>query len=506
MCKYRIPIANLPSTPTSHCELPVYIGYFRYRFPDVFRLNLLCTEPVFLAHEVNMWFYSRPELVPDEKGRTLPVHTDKYISGAVLDAMHNAVKGPAMWEYMTRLMELLDGSTGKNHRSLILQEISNLCHLEYSRAQTLLRRHVSTAFGSGSKSFKRVSNAYNNGNARVTLKAKPEKLATDNLQRQYLLRLCQPETTALKAVEWVRKLDEFHNAHPGSIQDLADREADSFADLAIIVSFIQSLSGNVSLPAFNRKKAQLFAQKYAALESEVNEIKPQLDLRDYAVPIDHLKEPGMTEAALNGLEDFVVEMTGTKLGFLYQDLVEECIAQLHGQLEAETERQQRADAVQQSKAAEYVPFPPEAPEDSTLRIQERREKEKTRPVHVSVYETTSSAQNLATTEAEIPQPPERFLVKRTAFNVFSGLLSPSERSGSVPWADFEAAMGDIGFSIIPKYGSVYTFLPPQNISNKRSLTLHRPHTSRIEGYKLLIYARRLKVLYGWTADSFQLLQ
>ncbi|KAI0123759.1 hypothetical protein BJ170DRAFT_703838 [Xylariales sp. AK1849] len=449
-------------------------------------LNLMCTEPVFLAHEVNFWFFSRLGLVPDEKRRSLPVHTDKYISGAVLEAVHNAVKATAIWEYMSRLMELLEGSIEKKCRSLVLQEISNLCQLEYSRTQTLFKRQVSTGFGSGSKCFKRVSNAHDNCNARVTLKAKPERF-THNPQLHYLLRLCQPETTALKAVEWIKKLDEFHNAHPGAVEDSTDREADALADLVVIISFIQSLSGSTSIPVFNRKKAQLFANKCAALETEMSEIKPQVDLGDYAAPIDHLQEPGMAEAALNALDDFIVERTGTKLGFLYQDLIDECIAQLQDQLKAETGRQQRVNADQQIKATEYVPFPPEDPKEPSVRVQRRREKEKTRPAHSSVYDITTSAQSSATTAAERPQPPEHFKVKRSTFD-----------------SDFEAAMGDLGFSIFPKYGSVYTF-HPQRTSNQRPLTLHRPHSSRIEGYKLLFYPRRLNRVYGWRAITFQLL-
>ncbi|KIW66112.1 hypothetical protein PV04_08316 [Phialophora macrospora] len=55
-------------------------------------LTLLSTEPVVLAHAVNHCFFSRPELLPDERGRILPVHTDKYISGAVLEAVYDASK------------------------------------------------------------------------------------------------------------------------------------------------------------------------------------------------------------------------------------------------------------------------------------------------------------------------------------------------------------------------------------------------------------------------------
>lgn len=59
-------------------------------------LGLICTELVVLAHSVNIWFFSRPELVADEKGRLLPVHTDKYISGAFFEAIQNTVKAAAI--------------------------------------------------------------------------------------------------------------------------------------------------------------------------------------------------------------------------------------------------------------------------------------------------------------------------------------------------------------------------------------------------------------------------
>ena len=104
-------------------------------------LDLLSTEPVILTHAVNLCFFSRPELLPDERGRVLPAHTDKYISGAVLEVIYNAVKAVAIWNYIVRLLDLLASqpAADKASRAIILQEISNVCHLEYSRAQALLK-------------------------------------------------------------------------------------------------------------------------------------------------------------------------------------------------------------------------------------------------------------------------------------------------------------------------------------------------------------------------------
>jgi hypothetical protein len=63
-------------------------------------------------------------------------------------------------------------------------------------------------------------------------------------------------------------------------------------------------------------------------------------------------------------------------------------------------------------------------------------------------------------------------------------------------------MIDLGFSIDPKVGSIYTFVPPERMSVRRDITLHRPHQARIEDRLLLIYSRRLKKAYGWDSSTF----
>ncbi|KAI3320888.1 hypothetical protein HD806DRAFT_524545 [Xylariaceae sp. AK1471] len=416
-------------------------------------LALLCTKPVVLSHTLNIWFFSRFELVANEKGRTFPVHTDRCISGAFLDTIHSAVKGAAIWDYMCRLLELLKGSTDNSHRAVLLQEISNVCHLEYSRAQALLKRHMS--IGSGSKWLKRVSNAYNNSNARITLKGNPESLMQNNPQLHHLLRLCQPEVTAPKD-------------NPAARDSLHEGEVDNLSDLAVIVAFIQSLSSTISMPAFNRKNGQLFVVSAAELEAEVDQVEPELNLSDFAIPIDNLLEPGMAEAALKAFDTFIIEKTGTKLGFLYLDLIDDCMTKLQEQLKAQD--QLKAQAEKETKS-EYIPFPTEPPK-------------------------APEARAVAATQPP-PPPPEPFKVKSATAEVFSTLFGRSESRGSVPWVSLEAALAELGFTVMPKFGSVFTFFPPQGLAIQKPLTLHRPHQSRIEGYLLLVYARRLNRLYGW---------
>lgn len=456
-------------------------------------LSLLCTEPVVLAHSVNIWFFSRPELIADEKGRLLPVHTDKYISGAFFEAIHNSVKASATWSYILRLLELLQGTTDKAYRAVILQEISNTCHLEYGRTQSLFKRQVQSV--TGSNYFKRISNVHENGTPRVLMKVKPENLTREDPQVHYMLRLCQAETTAAKAVDWLDKLETLHNSHPAERENLQEREFKAFGDLAVVVAFMQDLSPGVSLPPLSRNKGQLFVSRTKQLEIELGGLKTELDLTDFVAPIDNLLEPGMADKALNAMDQFIINKAGSKLGFLYQDLVNDCCSDLEKQLE------QIKTKAEQTKAG-FVPLPQEVAQSSGTLVEQRRQKEKTRPVHSSVYEiapTTLTKQDLEETE---PQS-AKIKAKASTAEVFSTLFSKSESRGAVSWIAFEAAMADLGFSVIPKFGSVYTFSPPESMDAKRSLTLHRPHKSNIEGWLVPIYARRLKRVYGWDEETFE---
>ncbi|OJJ51136.1 hypothetical protein ASPZODRAFT_11979 [Penicilliopsis zonata CBS 506.65] len=457
--------------------------------------DLCCTEPAFLEHVVNLWFFSRPELLQDEKGRILPLHTDKYISTAFVEVIHSSIAGVAVWDYLGRLLqELQDRPNDRTYRGIILQEISNICHFEYSRVQNIFKRYVQLKFGS--KYFKRVSGAYDNGVARVTMKLKPDSLTREKPQDHYLLRLCQPENNAIKAISWIKKLDDLHKSFPAERDTMSEQELEAFGNLAVTASFVQALAASFPLPPNNLKKGHTYIPRLKALMAEIDQLKTEIDLSDYAVPIANLLEPGMAEGALKSLDQFIIDKTGTKIGFLYQDLNEGCLAELNAHYEQQKEKLDNL-----SKAAELaVPSVTETP--SPVVVQERKEKLKTRPEHSSIYDITPAS----VAASSQPQPGETspvFKVKPSSFKVFSTLFSRAVSRGSIAWADFEAAMANLKFSVMPKFGSVFTFFPPEDLDVQRSLTIHRPHQSRIEGYTLLRFANRLKRLYGWGEQSFE---
>ncbi|KAI0569828.1 hypothetical protein Alg130_11478, partial [Pyrenophora tritici-repentis] len=213
--------------------------------------------------------------------------------------------------------------------------------------------------------------------------------------------------------------------------------------------FIQSLSSVAQLPAPNHKKSQTFVPENTALNRKLGLLKDGIDLGDYAIPINNLLEPGMAQSALKILDQFVVEKMGTNLGFLYQNLVERCVSGVQAQYE-----EQKAKACKPQ--AEYKT--PIAPEASASDVQERKQKEKSRSTKPSIYEITPQA----TTDDEPTQSKDMFKVKASTVEVFSSLFSRSSAARSpVRWEAFVAAMTDLGFSIDPKVGSIYTFVPPE---------------------------------------------
>lgn len=246
--------------------------------------SLCHTEPVFLTPVVNNWFFSQPGLVPDEKGRIMPLITDKYISVSIFEVIHDSVIGAVIWDYVYRLLQVLSQKLNDRHcRANILQEMANICHFERCRVHKLFKRFVQ--MGSGSKYFKRVSGVYDDDCARVTMKIKPDVLTRKNPQLHYVLRLCQSPKDVASVVDWIKKLDCFHQTHATETTRMLERELDAFGDIAVTTAFIQNLMNSLPLPPINPRKGQIYVSRLKNLRSEIDSIKAEVDLSEFVAPI-----------------------------------------------------------------------------------------------------------------------------------------------------------------------------------------------------------------------------
>ncbi|KAL4993229.1 hypothetical protein BDV10DRAFT_190190 [Aspergillus recurvatus] len=455
-------------------------------------LGLCRTECAFLAPIVSMWFATRPELLPDERGQRLPLYTDKYKSTAFFEALHSAVVGVAIWDYICRLLQsLLDKRDDKQYRTFVLQELSNVCHFEYDRVQKLFKRYVQSC--SGAKYFRRASGGGKNKTVRVVMKGKPEAIIQEDPHLGYLLSLCETKTSAIKSIQWITKLDDLHRTEPRKLEELSDSESDALGNLAVTAAFIQSLSVSVPLPPPNSTKGQAFISKTKSLTTELDALKGDIDLSDFVIPIDNLMEPDVAARALVALDNFIINKAGAEIGMMYEIVSEEALATVQAQF---LDTQSIQQDLQARLSVTEAPIPsPEAI------IEQRRGKAKSRPAHSSIY----SIVRKEPAPANLKEPSRKYKVSKDAFAVFSSLFSRADAQGqrSITWAAFQKVMQHLEFSIIPRFGSVFTFSPPQYFDSLRPFTIHRPHQSRIEGYKLIYIANRLRRIYGWQLDSFE---
>ncbi|KAF4952961.1 hypothetical protein FSARC_12500 [Fusarium sarcochroum] len=457
-------------------------------------LSLLRTESTVLCPTVNAQLYRHPGLLPDEEGRFLPFYEDKCIGAAIFETIHQGIQGIAIWESITGLLNLLQNpSLDKLYKATILQELSNMCHFEYTRTQTIYKQQIST--GMGFKWFKRLSKVFADAdNATIVLKGDPIKLTRKDPHLHYLLRLCQHKNNALEAVEWMEKLSDLYTAHPLEREKLFERENRTICDMTALIAFLQDLSSVFLLPSPSWGKGHLFISRLQDIRIELHQLKKGVDQRTLVPSIIGLLAPQKAESALEAIDKYVDEKTGTKMGFLYQDEVKKMFQDLQEQY------RQTKDKLDSDGEAVFT-FVDNAPYDPAELVKSRREKEKTRPPHSSVYVITPVPADII--EKEHTPSPEMLKVSPTTAGIFSTLFDRSQPRRSVSWKAFEAAMAELGFSVLPRFGSVYTFRPPESAPIKTPICLHRPHKSQIEGHLILVLARRLNRAYGWSESSFE---
>lgn len=186
-------------------------------------LLLLRSEPIVLDQAVNAAYWSRAELVADDRGRILPAITDRHLSAALFEAVVTTVKMIATWDFILQIIQLLDGETDKVKRALISQELSNTCHLEYRRAQESFKRNVAPQAHVASKRFKRITDNAT-GQSKISMKGQPADCTVSDPQLHYTLRLCHPDTSPVAAVQWIQKLDDHNALHDEDRKRLSEAE------------------------------------------------------------------------------------------------------------------------------------------------------------------------------------------------------------------------------------------------------------------------------------------
>ena len=456
-------------------------------------VDVMISQPDAFMREMQDWLHTQPEFVPNGKEPAQRKTPGQEISTAVFDAVNNAVQACAVWTYTVHLIDMLQGSSPEDDRGIILQELSNTCHLNYKRSQGMLRRYMAlnTLMG-GHKWFRRTSKTNNDGTIHVSLQTNIETLADENPQLYYLLRLCQGETTWIQAVTWLQKIGPRHKPHPEQEKVITNLVYDALGNIAILVTILQALSTVVPFPAANKHKGNSFTAGFRALEHDLGQLRTGVDLEDFVIPMSILLEPGVARGAWKALNEYTIEKVGDTMMSLFQNLVDKCMAGISKEHEKQKARVEELAESHHNSASG-------SPEST---FQQRQAKEKTRPAKPTIDGVINDIAAANLSDHEPPPTQQKFKVKTSTFKVFSALFERTASRGSISWNAFLAAMVDLGFAVIPTYGSVLALRPPPDMHIQKSLIIHRPHGSNIEGYKLLHMAQDLKRTYGWDEATF----
>ena len=225
----------------------------------------------------------------------------------------------------------------------------------------------------------------------------------------------------------------------------------------------------------------------------MSDLKSKADFGDHLSPMDNLLEPQVSNNALAALNDFITADTGSKLGSLYENIVQDSMKDLEKMC---AEAKPKLD--ESAKKTTYVPLPTGPLPSDDAELIHQRTKDRVHPTGTSIYAIMGT---LETPQVVASEPVRLYKVKGTTASILTTLFSRSQARVSVAWTDFESAMVDLGFSVTPRAGSRIAFIPPSSMEGGPAI-IHRPHRSEIEGSKLLNTARTLQKIYGWTAGSF----
>uniref|UniRef100_A0A093VBE3 Uncharacterized protein n=1 Tax=Talaromyces marneffei PM1 TaxID=1077442 RepID=A0A093VBE3_TALMA len=327
--------------PQPICVLDLVTAAFDRKTSFEAYWNLCHANPAFLANAVNLWYSTRPDLVPDEKGRRMPLASDEYVSRSIFEAIHNVVIGIAIWDILYALVKTFLETLDESEQAIISQEISNICHYEYERIRKDFKRFVQ--LGIGSKYFKRLSNVFDNGTPRVTSKAIPDRVMKDDPQLHHILRLCQPVSGVTQAVRWKNMLDQLHYNKPLELDKMEESEFNALGEVSLTINLVNTLIASLQLPTASPKKGLTYISKLKELLARLDPLKTHTNLRKLAISLDDLNNPNLAKEALNIVSRFSEYYAGGSMVSLYQNLNKEFLQDLEVQL-------QEAEGTKKTKA------------------------------------------------------------------------------------------------------------------------------------------------------------
>ncbi|KAM3565590.1 hypothetical protein MY1884_000123 [Beauveria asiatica] len=351
------------------------------------------------------------------------------------------------------------------------------------------------------------------------MKGRHRRLAQQKILLQALLSLAHKEAALTKP-------DEIIEVAIIGISIDAFEEPDAAEDQAInyllrVAELIENMPLIFVIPPFSRSLRAMLVTKPRILKFIMILAKPHLDIARILPSIVDPQVICTAHSALDVLADCTRQLSGCSIPEMDESSISTCLVQTKNQSscpqlepKAGQEVQQQRDATVEAAAA--CKSPPMMTEDSpaqpaSLNKNKKKPKCKSKPDTDKPTEPAPKAHPLlrrtALTQGVPPtqrdEPPQRKIrVSPSAAQVFTTLFDRSELRSGLHWASFEAAMAELNFRITPRQGSRFLFEPPKDLAVQSSLTVHRPHGPRVEGFRKLNLSQRLARTFGWDAETF----
>ncbi|KAJ6779333.1 hypothetical protein PWT90_08389 [Aphanocladium album] len=508
--------ANLNGqTPIAKVLLPGLINRTLNYICVTEEYNALYLQPENFAIYVLRYITNRPEQLRDAKGQRLYNTYSKSVGTAFFDSMNEKQRAIVTWQYIIELLCLLHFNfDNKPFRHSVLQQLANVCQMEYDHVQDMIRIEIQTGIARGC--FTRIDKIHKKGNPLTVMKDQPEKLAAPNSVLHCFLKLSQRGTTSEDAIGLVNTVSI--QLEDGELEKLSTGERQVACYMAQLTAFILDLSLLFRMPSFSRTKPVQFLTRLQQAQAQMIPVKSLLQIDK--LWRNFLKHPDKSRinAAYAALDTCTRLCVGKTIEETYKDVVNGCLQEIlmARSTPKSTTKNNTKTEPSRSCTAKPPPQPEQAEVPETWRALEA----------AAAHDSSSSSSSLATKNSKKkiktrgkPQAPEqappaplakpaqvmangKIKVSASAAHVFSILFDRSLARGGLRWTKFESAMAEIGFSITYTQGSNVRFEPPPGLGLSQSLSVHRCHGTHQDGFRTLHLSKRLTNAFGWNNETF----
>ncbi|OAA73557.1 hypothetical protein ISF_00458 [Cordyceps fumosorosea ARSEF 2679] len=512
--------------------------------------NLLESCPIHFFNSMSRFVRSEPGRAQDNKRQM----TATTVGAAFFDCMSDKIKILCIWSYIIELLCLLHSTFHETaSRHMALQQLSNATRLAYTHIHQLFRRelHIDMAKTTVKKFKGNRKNHPARGSRLHHLCCLAEQEAFANIASELFTKLMSSPPSFHDGINWrsealgmlmkvILFIDELALAlnmpsfpWPAEGQVISQFEhvdarmsqARPHADIKKLW-LKMSVSKNISFAKSCRAKLDACTRKHVgdtllgAYEEVVNccllELKSQLLKEKQNLQVVKPVTIDIKEAEISVSISEVEDKT---------DLTVACpkaAAKAPVSFNVELEEEVETAVCSTKTASTSIPIPKEEAKDdvnaaceaglaipSTSSSTEQKRKipkAKAAPKgHPECHAPCTKEQFPPTPRAvQVHTPPtnNKITVSAATAQVFAKLFDKSMSHSGLHWASFEAAMAELDFRITPRRGSSVRFEPPASLGLGRSLTIHRPHGSRSEGFRALVLRQRLNRAFGWDEDTF----